>query len=109
MPAGAYRFANAPHEPELAALAFLLGLYRFDRYRADPAERPRLVAPDGVDAARLEAIARAVAFGRDLVNTPANDLGPAALEREAQQARRGIRRGVRGDARRRTARRAICR
>ena len=47
------------------------------------AERPRLVAPDGVDAARLEAIARAVAFGRDLVNTPANDLGPAALEREA--------------------------
>ena len=84
MPAGVYRFANAPHDPELAALAFLLGLYRFDRYRADPAERPRLVAPDGVDAARLEAIARAVAFGRDLVNTPANDLGPAALEREAR-------------------------
>jgi len=85
LPAGAYRFVNAPHEPELAALAFLLGLYRFERYRADPAERPRLVAPDGVDAARLEAIARAVAFGRDLVNTPANDLGPAALEREAER------------------------
>jgi leucyl aminopeptidase len=84
LPAGVYRFANAPHDPELAALAFLLGLYRFDRYRADPAERPRLVAPDGVDSARLEAIARAVAFGRDLVNTPANDLGPAALEGEAK-------------------------
>ena len=85
LPAGAYRFANAPHEPELAALAFLLGLYRFERYRADPAERPRLVAPDGVDAARLEAIARAVAFGRDLVNTPANDLGPAALEARGER------------------------
>ena len=84
LPAGVYRFANAPHDPELAALAFLLGLYRFDRYRADPAEPPRLVAPDGVDAPRLEAIARAVALGRDLVNTPANDLGPAALERAAK-------------------------
>jgi leucyl aminopeptidase len=84
LPAGVYRFANAPHDPELAALAFLLGLYRFDRYRADPAKPPQLVAPDGVDAPRLEAIARAVAFGRDLVNTPANDLGPAALERAAK-------------------------
>jgi leucyl aminopeptidase len=83
LPAGVYRFANAPHEPELAALAFLLGLYRFERYHADPAPRPSLVAPEGVDATRLERIAAAVAFGRDLVNTPANDLGPAALEAEA--------------------------
>ncbi|MGD1036468.1 MAG: leucyl aminopeptidase family protein [Roseiarcus sp.] len=83
LPEGTYRFANAPHEPELAALAFLLGLYRFERYRAESAPRPRLVAPDGVDAARIERIAQAVAFGRDLVNTPANDLGPSALESEA--------------------------
>ncbi|HEY1781213.1 MAG TPA: leucyl aminopeptidase family protein [Roseiarcus sp.] len=83
LPAGGYRFANAPHEPELAALAFLLGLYRFERYRTEASARPRLVAPDGVDAARLETIARAVAFGRDLINTPANDLGPSALEHEA--------------------------
>ncbi len=83
LPAGTYRFANAAHEPELAALAFLLGLYRFERYRADPAPRPHLVAPEGVDAARIERIAEAVAFGRDLVNTPANDLGPGALENEA--------------------------
>jgi leucyl aminopeptidase len=83
LPPGAYRFANAPHEPELAALAFLLGLYRFERYRTDANARPRLVAPDGVDVARLETIARAVAFGRDLINTPANDLGPSALEQEA--------------------------
>jgi leucyl aminopeptidase len=83
LPEGTYRFANAAHEPELAALAFLLGLYRFERYRADPAPRPHLVAPEGVDAARIERIAEAVAFGRDLVNTPANDLGPGALENEA--------------------------
>ena len=85
LPAGTYRFANPPHEPELAALAFLLGLYRFDRYRSDPGGRPQLVAPEDVDPARVEAIARAVAFGRDLVNTPANDLGPDALERAAER------------------------
>ena len=83
LPEGTYRFANAPHEPELAALAFLLALYRFDRYRADRSPRPRLVAPDEIDAARVERIAQAIAFGRDLVNTPANDLGPAALEQAA--------------------------
>ena len=83
LPEETYRFANAPHEPELAALAFLLALYRFDRYRADRSPRPSLVAPDGIDATRVERIAEAIAFGRDLVNTPANDLGPAALEKAA--------------------------
>src|SRR5262245_22104931 len=33
LPAGAYRFANAPHDSRLAALAFALGAYRFTRYR----------------------------------------------------------------------------
>ena len=55
----------------------------YDRFKADPAPKPRLVAPDGVDKERLERIAAAVAFGRDLVNAPANVLGPQALEQEA--------------------------
>jgi len=83
LPPGVYRFANAPHDSSLAALAFLLGLYRFTRYRAAPAPRPELVAPDGIDARRLESIAESIAFGRDLVNTPANDLSPEALEQAA--------------------------
>jgi leucyl aminopeptidase len=83
LPAGNYRFANAPHDASLGALAFLLGLYRFSRYRAASKAQPGLVAPANVDAVRTAAIAEAVAFGRDLVNTPANDLGPDALEREA--------------------------
>ena len=33
LPAGTYRFANAAHDPRLAALAFALGAYRFGRYR----------------------------------------------------------------------------
>jgi leucyl aminopeptidase len=83
LPAGIYRFANVPHDSSLGALAFLLGLYRFSRYRASSKAQPALVAPDNVDAARIARIAQAIAFGRDLVNTPANDLGPDALEREA--------------------------
>ena len=82
LPAATYRFANAPHDAGLAALAFLLGLYRFTRYRAATKAQPSLLAPDGVDGAAIERVAQAVAFGRDLVNTPANDLGPDALERE---------------------------
>src|SRR6478735_6086632 len=45
LPPGTYRFANAPHDTRLAALAFALGCYRFARYRK--ADRPdvRLVPP----------------------------------------------------------------
>ena len=83
LPEGVYRFANPPHDADLAALGFLLALYRYNRFKSDSAPKPRVVAPDGVDKGRLERIAAAVAFGRDLVNAPANALGPHALEQEA--------------------------
>jgi leucyl aminopeptidase len=85
LPAGDWRFANPPDETELAALGFLLGLYRFDRFKADPSTQPRLAAPAGVDGEDVERVAAAVAFGRDLVNAPANILGPAALESAATE------------------------
>ena len=83
LPPGLYRFANEPHDAALAALSWLLSAYRFGRYKADASEQARLCAPEGVDIARIERIAKAVALGRDLINTPANDLGPAALEAAA--------------------------
>jgi leucyl aminopeptidase len=83
LPEGIYRFANPPADGGLSALAFLFGLYRYTRFKADGPARPRLVAPEGIDAARIERIAAAVAFGRDLVNAPANVLGPEALEEAA--------------------------
>ena len=83
LPEGVYRFANAPQDPDLAALGFLLALYRYDRFKADKGPKPRLVAPDGVDAIRIQRIAEAIAYGRDLINAPANALGPNALEQEA--------------------------
>ena len=67
-----------------AALGWLLAGYRFDRYRKNPAPRAMLKAPQGVDAARLEAIAAAEALTRDLINTPTSDMGPAELEAAAR-------------------------
>src|SRR5690348_8048042 len=76
LPAGVYRFANAPHDTRLAALAFALGLYRFGRYRKAEAPDVKLVPPDGVDAADILRMAGAATLARDLVNTPSNDMGP---------------------------------
>ena len=80
LPAGVYRFANAPHDTRLATLAFVLGAYRFSRYRKVKEKPVRLVVPDGVDGDDVSRIAEAVTLARDLINTPANDLGPAELE-----------------------------
>jgi leucyl aminopeptidase len=84
LPAGVYRFANAPHDTRLAALAFALGSYRFSRYRK--ADRPdvKLVPPDGIDAADITRMAEAVTLARDLINTPSNDMGPEQLAQAAQ-------------------------
>ena len=62
-----------------AALGWLLAGYSFSRYRESPVELAQLVAPAGVDAAQLETIAAGEALSRDLINTPANDMGPEAL------------------------------
>jgi leucyl aminopeptidase len=84
LPAGTYRFANAPHDTRLAALAFALGSYRFGRYRKAEAAAVKLVPPDGVDLADIARIAEAVALARDLVNTPSNDMGPEELAQAAR-------------------------
>jgi leucyl aminopeptidase len=84
LPAGTYRFANAPHDARLAALAFALGSYRFSRYRKAKEKAVRLVLPDGVDGEELSRIAEGVTLARDLINTPANDMGPAELEAAAR-------------------------
>ncbi|WP_439619861.1 leucyl aminopeptidase family protein [Hyphomonas sp.] len=58
------------------------GAYRFDRYLGEKAKPPRLVIPAGEDAEALSREADAAAHLRDLVNTPASDLGPEALQAE---------------------------
>jgi leucyl aminopeptidase len=79
LPPGVYRFANAPHDTRLAALAFALGSYRFSRYREADVPDVRLAPPEGIDVAAITRMAEAVHLARDLINTPANDLGPEEL------------------------------
>jgi leucyl aminopeptidase len=80
LPDGVYRFANESHDARLAALAFALGAYRFTRYRKAEARKVKLDLPQSVDREDLERVVEAVTLTRDLVNTPANDMGPAELE-----------------------------
>ena len=78
LPAGVYRLESGFDDPALATLAFAMGAYRFTRYRTgEPGAR--LTIPPAVDADQVSRIADGVALARDLVNTPANDLGPAEL------------------------------
>ena len=83
LPKGIYRLAGDVVRADLAALSWLLSGYRFTRYKAKESEGARLCAPEGVDAARIERIAQGIFLSRDLINTPANDLGPEALEAAA--------------------------
>jgi len=83
LPDGTYRFANAPHDIRLAALAFALGTYDFARYRKSGNKKLKLRVPNGVDAKELSAQVEAVMLARDLINTPSNDMGPAELEAAA--------------------------
>ncbi|MDF1804055.1 leucyl aminopeptidase family protein [Thalassovita sp.] len=87
LPAGSYRIASElPQETlEEEALGWLLSSYAFDRYTARTASTAKLVAPDGVDATRIEVIAAGERLTRDLINTPANDMGPEALEQAARE------------------------
>lgn len=84
LPAGTYRFANASHDDRLAALGWVLGTYRFGRYKHNNIKAVRLIVPDDVDRDEILRVAEAVALGRDLVNTPANDLGPEELAEAAR-------------------------
>ncbi len=84
LPAGTYCFANTAHDQRLAALAFALGSYRFSRYRKVEEKAVRLELPAGLDGNDLTRIATGVTLARDLINTPANDLGPAELEEAAR-------------------------
>lgn len=85
LPAGRYRLAGAWDERGAADAAWhwRAGSYRYRRGGGGDRERPVLVLPEGARAAEPDA--RALDLVRDLVNTPAEDLGPAELAGEAEK------------------------
>lgn len=79
LPPGTYRLAEG--EPGAAMLGWCLAQHRFDRYRKDDHEAPRILLTG--EPGRIEPtvrMANAIARVRDLVNTGASDLGPQELE-----------------------------
>jgi len=78
LPAGDFSLASGFPDDGLATLAFALGAYRYTRYR-ERDRGARLVLPPGADSARIIRVADGVYLTRDLINTPANAMGPAEL------------------------------
>ena len=84
LPAGTYRIATQldAHTATQIALGWVLGSYRFSRFRGIAPKAPSangLITPAGADGRYVHAAAEAMAFARDLINTPPNALGPEAL------------------------------
>lgn len=88
---GDYALDPAPGDASTALLGFALGTYAFNRYKSAASEeagdgpKVRLVVPDGADCQDVSRIARGIFLGRDLINTPASDMGPAELEAAAEK------------------------
>ena len=82
LPAGIYDLATDLTGPALeeAALGLLLTAYRFDRYKSTTPAAATFIAPKGIDATRIETLAAGECLTRDLINTPASDMGPDELE-----------------------------
>ncbi|MEM1272325.1 MAG: leucyl aminopeptidase family protein [Pseudomonadota bacterium] len=79
LPRATYRI-DGQADDEIA-LGYLLARYRFDRYVRPSNPGAELVAPEGVDGAKIERLAAGEALTRDLINTPAEDMGPDGLEK----------------------------
>src|SRR4051794_23963797 len=88
LPEGTYKLASG--EPGRARLGWLLAQHRFDAYRSSKDEPERgarvLVTGDAATIDRTVRLAQATALVRDLVNTPAGDLGPAEIEQAVHDA-----------------------
>lgn len=87
LPERSYRLdpEPAPAEATRAALGWVLGTYSFGRYKAAVRGFARLVWPAAADRAAVVRTASATFLVRDLINTPANDLGPAELAAAAAE------------------------
>ena len=84
LPVGVYHLASGINPEDLSeqCLGWLLAGYRFDRFRrpGEAGDMAALKAPEGIDVRRIEIMAAAECLTRDLINTPASQMGPEELE-----------------------------
>jgi leucyl aminopeptidase len=90
LPEGAYRLPDsmAAENATAAALGWALGGYVFDRYKKRARQPARLAMPKTADKDSVRREANAIFLVRDLVNTPAEDMGPAELAAAAREVAR---------------------
>ena len=86
LPEGLWRLDDVADDTcTKAALAFALGAYRFDRYKARPGGSPRMATGTGVDVVGILRISAACALAREMIDTPAADMGPLQIETIARE------------------------
>ena len=79
LPEGKYVLAPNGHSATDAALGWALGSYAFEAYRKRKRPPATLVWPEEADRAEVERLARSVFLARDMINTPAEHMGPEEL------------------------------
>jgi leucyl aminopeptidase len=84
LPPGVYAFGEGVADPRLAALGWCLEAYSFETYGKTAGEPARLLCPSGVERVEVLRAAEAAWLTRDLINTPASDMGPDELEAAAR-------------------------
>jgi leucyl aminopeptidase len=82
LPKGVYEFASGLNKSELeeSSLSWLLAQYAFDRYKVKSGAAAKLKPNKNVSKKRLEILAAGEFLTRDMINVPASDMGPDALE-----------------------------
>lgn len=85
IPAGVYHLEGnfKADEANNLALGWALATYEFSKYKKSGKKFAQLVAPKNCDVALVKSFFEAICWGRDLINTPANDMNPEALAGEA--------------------------
>ena len=82
LPEGVYKLSDPISEHQL--LGWLMGSYKFNRYKTPERKPAQLIMPEELDIPLIEAINDSVTFARDLINTPANEMGPSELTAQAR-------------------------
>lgn len=87
LPSGFYALEKMPEDwsARLAVTAWGMGAYKFTRYLSESSDAPQLVLDPAFDEQSSRSAVEATQLGRDLINTPAGDMGPAALHDEAKK------------------------
>ena len=86
LPAGYYRFAGLPNDWNRvqAHVGWGVGAYKFETYLSNETDFPTLIIEDADRLNETRSLVEATHLCRDLINTPASDMGPIALHKAAE-------------------------